>query len=655
VSEAASWAVTAHVRSPATARVRAAVRWGHHAGFPSPDLAAARRVWATAYGAAVRYLAPSADAAAALWAELTVPGTTVDPGLRELVTRAGIAEVTAGPATVVAPIRIERPVVVLGVPRSGTTAVFEALAAHPGLRSVGSESEGIIEGVPALHPAARGYRSHALTADDAARHGRSVLDGFRAHLPGPAAGVRLLEKTPENCLRVPFLRNLLPDATFVIVRRDRAATIASLVRAWRHPGFVNIPALPGWPRGAWSFLLPPGWEGLQPTDLEEVAAFQWDAASAALDTADPDRRWIEVRQEELAADSRGVLRRLEERLGLDPNAGRHARRHERTPSSTIVTAPRGTTPAPRGGTTPMPAARIRFGCPLPAAPAAPASEGPLSFEAHLQTGDAPPADLPAFRLRFTERLRPFPGLLWVEDDAGALWPYGLERRWLHEVRSLARGTTPTGLPSGLVQALAAIGALVGPGEAGRRHQRLAEFHAAAQQFAADDCATIAGLMPAPQREALQDYYEQLIRSGGWALGDSQVPGRYGWQNEPIARFVHHQLAEAVGRLAGEPVRPSYCYVSAYRSGATLNRHRDREQCEFTVSLLLGESGEDPADRWPLHLDARGSERVLTQEAGDAVFFRGTEVAHWRPPLDVGHTYTSLLLHYVPAGFRRTLY
>src|SRR5262249_6051022 len=36
-----------------------------------------------------------------------------------------------------------------------------------------------------------------------------------------------------NCLRIPFLRALFPDARFVFLRRDGRATISSLIEGWR--------------------------------------------------------------------------------------------------------------------------------------------------------------------------------------------------------------------------------------------------------------------------------------------------------------------------------------------------------------------------------------------------------------------------------------
>jgi hypothetical protein len=123
----------------------------------------------------------------------------------------------------------------------------------------------------------------------------------------------------------------------------------------------------------------------------------------------------------------------------------------------------------------------------------------------------------------------------------------------------------------------------------------------------------------------------------------------------LARFFHHQLTIYVGQVAGVAVKPSYAYVSAYQGGAVLERHVDREQCEFTMSLLVERSTEGEAAEWPLYFDTSEGTVEVFQSVGEAVLFRGTKLPHYRPRLAHGQTYMSLLFHYVPVDFNRTLY
>jgi hypothetical protein len=100
--------------------------------------------------------------------------------------------------------------------------------------------------------------------------------------------IRLLEKTPENCLRLPFLAALFPDARVIYLTRDGRPNVYSLLEGWRHPhlfpGYQTPTAItsPGQSRGRWAFTLIPGWRDLVDRPLEEIAAHQWAACNAAV-------------------------------------------------------------------------------------------------------------------------------------------------------------------------------------------------------------------------------------------------------------------------------------------------------------------------------------------------------------------------------------
>ncbi|MET9886492.1 sulfotransferase [Streptomyces sp. NPDC006430] len=701
---AVAWTVVGRVALP-SGRARHAARVLHHAPFPEVAGLLARGVQADAHGVRARYLFDSEAAATAFRAAqdpaLGRPGSPVTSAVR------------AVPAT--APVAGTAPVIIVSPPRSGSTALFEALARHPALWTVGGESESVIEGVPGLHPVACGYASHALEAEHADRYGGAVRAGFLAELRdargrswldrgGPQAPPpRLLEKTPENSLRLPFLLRLFPDATVVQLHRDPRDTVASMVRAWAHPAFVNIPDLPGWPRRAWHLLLPDGWRRWRDEDASRIAARQWAAAvDAALDgrAARPAGRWVDVDYAALNAAPARTIRWLERELGLP--AGSPGR--DVPLSATTITPPRPgkwrSTPgfdpsaldavAPTcrrltNGRAPMPQPtresrrRPSFVCWLDDGgtddrgaaerePAAPHGPGPgpgpepepdsvLDPAAVLQDGVTIPLGL-VRRARFRDRFLPDLPILWTDDPGtGALAPFWVSLGDFWVLRALLPGRPlPPDLPPRLRTALARAGALGSTESRAREAARAdAVVAAAAAEFERTDVCRIDRMVHPRHREALLDYYEQLIATGSWPMGDAQVAGRYGWHNESLSRFFHHQFAALVGRIAGRPVRPSYSYVSAYRGGAVLGRHVDREQCEFTVSLLLGESGPGIEGGWPLYLGSTGGEVSLVQRPGQAVLFRGTRVPHGRPPLPDGSTHTSLLFHYVPAEFRRTLY
>jgi len=182
----------------------------------------------------------------------------------------------------------DRPIFLVSTPRSGSTLLYETLEKAPGLFSIGEESHRIIEGIPGLAPSQRSWLSNQLVAHDASTERAEQLaasfyldlrdrDGLR-----PNGRVRMLEKTPKNALRVPFIDAVWPDSEFVYLYRDVRETLYSMMEAWRSGSFRTYPGLPGWPDGSWSLLLVPGWQQLKRMSLPEIVAHQWTITTEIL-------------------------------------------------------------------------------------------------------------------------------------------------------------------------------------------------------------------------------------------------------------------------------------------------------------------------------------------------------------------------------------
>lgn len=220
----------------------------------------------------------------------------------------------------------DRPLFIVSPPRSGSTLLFETLATAPGLYSPGDESHALIEGVPGLSPAARGWDSNRLLAADASaevaatlreRFFRQLRD--RAGRAPAGTPVRMLEKTPKNALRIPFLRAVFPEARFIFLYRDPRQVLGSMLDGWNSGDFRMYPQLPDWDGPTWSFLLTPGWRKTSGRPLEEVVARQWEAATRTLlDDLEalPADAWTGVRHADVLADPQGQLQRLCDWAGL---------------------------------------------------------------------------------------------------------------------------------------------------------------------------------------------------------------------------------------------------------------------------------------------------------------------------------------------------
>jgi hypothetical protein len=217
--------------------------------------------------------------------------------------------------------RFSRPVFILAPPRSGTTLLFRLLAQAPDVWTIGRESNEVIEGIDRLCPPYRQWESNRLTAEDAdGQTIRLLTERFFGELrdrngnqPKPhESGLRMIEKTPRNCLRVPFLAAAFPDAFFIYLFRNPVETVSSMLDAWKSGRFISHPRLPGW-EGSWSLLLVPGWRELHGKDLAEIAARQWAIATSCLldDLASiPQERRRVVSFDHLIAEPQREIERL---------------------------------------------------------------------------------------------------------------------------------------------------------------------------------------------------------------------------------------------------------------------------------------------------------------------------------------------------------
>ena len=261
------------------------------------------------------------------------------------------------------------------------------------------------------------------------------------------------------------------------------------------------------------------------------------------------------------------------------------------------------------------------------------------------------------RVRFTDSLlRGFP-LAWIEDWGTGIWvPLWVRGEWIAVLESLRAGEpAPSALTRGEIQTLVSANVLV---SAGAERTQLAAWDAicleAAARFRAHGYAIVRRLIHPVLRSELQHYYRALVADARRSQDDDQRAERYRLHSEPAAMFLQPQIAGLMTRIAGEPVKPSYVYFTSYPAGSALPRHVDREQCEFSISLLV-DYVPNPvgASGWPLYLEPPNlPDAVVAADLaiGDAVFYRGRQLVHHRDQLPAGHQSSSVFLHYVREDF-----
>ena len=268
------------------------------------------------------------------------------------------------------------------------------------------------------------------------------------------------------------------------------------------------------------------------------------------------------------------------------------------------------------------------------------------------------------RVGFEELVRIMPriGHIWepaehlvmVRDPRTRIdYPYWPSDESLRLVERLRPGQAPpSDLSAEVARRLFLAGILIDD-----RAERFDDFVAAARaRYAACGYVVLPHLLRATHIVAMREYYRRVLEEGFVYFGDRQVPLRFADHSEPLMVYYHVQLCSLFEAVVGEPITCSYPYFAAYRTGAVLDKHTDREQCEITASLLIDQlpRPEDVSD-WPLFLEipATGEQVPMHMGIGDGSLYKGRELPHYRLPFE-GQLTTCHFYHYVKADFAGSL-
>jgi len=119
------------------------------------------------------------------------------------------------------------PIFVVGMPRSGTTLVEQILASHPSVFGAGELMDlPILLGQQKSSTGVTNFDQAitALKSEGLARLGAAYVEKLRAHAP---AASRIVDKLPDNYMRLGFIHLALPRAKIIHVRRDPVDTCLS--------------------------------------------------------------------------------------------------------------------------------------------------------------------------------------------------------------------------------------------------------------------------------------------------------------------------------------------------------------------------------------------------------------------------------------------
>lgn len=218
---------------------------------------------------------------------------------------------------------IAKPIILLGSGRTGTTMLGEIFARHPDVA--------YWEEPRPVWMYRHAYRSHhELAAADLTPAIARYIDRRFTRFMTRRGRSRFMEKTPSNCLRLPFIAALYPDCRVINLVRDGREVVASTLRMqagpprldrvlarvgetplWEWPAYVPLFFQTVWrtavlkERSTYWGTRPDGWKAWTKMPPHILAAHQWKRVvevSIRDGRALPPENYLEVRFATLIAD-----------------------------------------------------------------------------------------------------------------------------------------------------------------------------------------------------------------------------------------------------------------------------------------------------------------------------------------------------------------
>jgi hypothetical protein len=204
-------------------------------------------------------------------------------------------------------VTLERPVFVIGNPRSGTSLFVRCFGKHPTLAEW-SEAGEVWD--------AEFYdaeQDHKLTEADLTTRDRERVRNTFLTYTALSGKERFVNKHPRNSLRIGFIREIFPDARFIHLVRHPIGAVDSMIRrsreAWRRD------------RPLGGFVRPPGWK--DDVDEDAITKFSrcWKRVNEHV-LRERDENCTTVKYEAFCESPLSVLRTQQQAVGLEPALSR---------------------------------------------------------------------------------------------------------------------------------------------------------------------------------------------------------------------------------------------------------------------------------------------------------------------------------------------
>lgn len=124
--------------------------------------------------------------------------------------------------------------------------------------------------------------------------------------------------------------------------------------------------------------------------------------------------------------------------------------------------------------------------------------------------------------------------------------------------------------------------------------------------------------------------------------DSDVKECFSYYAPLFSESLLILLHPIIEQITGKQLYPTYSYIRIYYNNAILNKHVDRESCEYSVTVCI----KNDIKPWELWFKNTNNENIsISLDEGDFIVYKGMELEHWREKYN-GCEQMQFFLHYV---------
>ena len=167
-------------------------------------------------------------------------------------------------------------------------------------------------------------------------------------------------------------------------------------------------------------------------------------------------------------------------------------------------------------------------------------------------------------------------------------------------------------------------------------------------FQKNSCVVVKKFIDETTVRTISQYMEYKLRSDNWEKRGSVFtydsdPSALRCYADPLIETVLKDSVLAAEEITGLELYPTYSYSRIYLKGDELTPHVDRPACEISATVNVATVGAP----WPIWMKVPGKDPIKVEmEPGDAVFYKGCEVTHWREKMTDTDINVQFMLHFV---------